>query len=565
MIGDPMSRRRGCSGLRGALLVPITASLLALSSCGADPPDDPAILAVFDGGQVTVEDLDRAILALPPGERQAQLSSPERLETIVQRLAFNKIIENKLDAFDLESHPSYLAIMDSIRRRAVVGIFLRSRDLVTPVEPDDLRSWIDRHPELRDQSPQRLVLTFFKAFTPGASKEQTVEEVRNVLRRVENGETFSRLAEQESDSETRHNGGHLGWISTGQLAPDLERIIFSLDEGEISEPITTRDGVHLFFVKSAVEERRLGDSELTTLAKAEIFREQTDDALAKAMVELGVAEPALPSPETLRAATRSSDPALVILEVGGRSFDLEELQLLMHRTADTFSGDAEELLVELARVEALRQDIEERKLVSEAEVARSIAPTMRQERLAFASNLKISEWIAGDEDRLRRAYETEPTRYMTPLTLHALKLSVPLGEDPVVRMRRLEQRVAGSGAGDLEAIAAEMNGTVRDLGRSSLAQLIASEPGVLAAVPCAEGELSPPHRTIDGLIVYGIVKRIDPQQRPFDQARDMVVQTLLRDQGSELQEEFSLLILRQNGFLLFTDRVRDPILFPVLT
>ena len=107
--------------------------------------------------------------------------------------------------------------------------------------------------------------------------------------------------------------------------------------------------------------------------------------------------------------------------------------------------------------------------------------------------------------------------------------------------------------------------TVRDLGSSSLAQLVASEPGVLAAVPCAEGDLTPPRRTIDGLVVYGVAERIDPQERPFDQAREMVVQSLLRDQGRELQEEFSLLILRQNGFELFSERVRDPKLFPALT
>lgn len=565
MTRDPTDPGRRSRGFRWALLVSMLAINVILSSCGEDPPYDPSILAVFDGGQVTIADLDHAVLALPPDERQAQLASPERLETIVRRLAFNKIMESELDESDLEENDSYPIILDAVLRRVTVGIYLRANDLQTPVGPEDISRWFDGHPELRRQPPQRIVFTFFRSFSAGDSRDPTIEAVRAVRHRIENGEPFSRVAEQESDSETRHRGGLLGTISPGQLEPALDRIITSLEEGELSEPIITKDGVHLFWVKSIVEGRELADAELRPFAIEEIAREKTDETLVRAMHELGVEEPRLPSLEELQTMTRSGDPHTVVLEVEDRAFDLIELRFLLQREEATRSADVSALLRDVARTEALRQAIEEQGLVSDEDIGRASGPAMMAERLSLHANLRTRAWLDSNENRLRRAYESEPSMYRTPLTLHVVKLTVPLGPDPMESMQRLEQRTIDADVKDLETIAAEMGGSVQDLGIADLARLVARDPGVVVVVPCASGDLTPPHRTIEGLIVYGLVERRDPEERPFDQVSQAVAEILLREQGPELQDEFSALVLEQHDFELFEERTQDPTLFSTLT
>jgi hypothetical protein len=146
-----------------------------------------------------------------------------------------------------------------------------------------------------------------------------------------------------------------------------------------------------------------------------------------------------------------------------------------------------------------------------------------------------------------------------------VKLTIPLGPDPVESMHRIEQRIIDADVKDIEAIATEMGGSIEDLGMADLAQLVARDPGVIVAVPYASGDLTPPHRTIEGLIVYGLVERRDPEERPFDQVRQAVAETLLREQGSELQDEFSTEVLEQVGFELFKERIRAPTLFSALT
>jgi hypothetical protein len=392
-----------------------------------------------------------------------------------------------------------------------------------------------------------------------------MEAVREVRRRIDGGEPFSHVAEQESDSETRHRGGLLGAISPGQLAPALDRIINSLDEGELSEPIITKDGVHLFLVTSVVEGRELADAELRPLAMEEIAREKREEALVRAMHELGVEEPTLPSPEELQTMIRSGDPHTVVFEIEDRAYDLVELQFLLQREQATRSADPPAFLRDVARTEALRQAIELQNMVSDEEIERVSRPAIMAERLSLHANLRTRAWLESNEDRLRRAYESEPSRYRTPLTLHIVKLTIPLGPDPVESMHRIEQRIIDADVKDIEAIATEMGGSIEDLGMADLAQLVARDPGVIVAVPYASGDLTPPHRTIEGLIVYGLVERRDPEERPFDQVRQAVAETLLREQGSELQDEFSTEVLEQVGFELFKERIRAPTLFSALT
>jgi len=65
-------------------------------------------------------------------------------------------------------------------------------------------------------------------------------------RAVENGEDFLGLAEKYTTDKLTATGGDLGFVSKGTLSLiRLEQLIFSLQPGEVSQPIETRLGFHL--------------------------------------------------------------------------------------------------------------------------------------------------------------------------------------------------------------------------------------------------------------------------------------------------------------------------------
>lgn len=76
--------------------------------------------------------------------------------------------------------------------------------------------------------------------------------------RARKGEDFAALAKQYSMDETsKANGGDLGWVPKGVLAPELDAVIFQLAPNQISDVITTQFGFHIVQVLEKDKSRAL--------------------------------------------------------------------------------------------------------------------------------------------------------------------------------------------------------------------------------------------------------------------------------------------------------------------
>jgi len=63
--------------------------------------------------------------------------------------------------------------------------------------------------------------------------------------RIARGESFTRVAREESDCPTARREGALGSYSRGELPPALDLAFFTLGAGEVSTPLETEYGYHL--------------------------------------------------------------------------------------------------------------------------------------------------------------------------------------------------------------------------------------------------------------------------------------------------------------------------------
>jgi len=80
-------------------------------------------------------------------------------------------------------------------------------------------------------------------------KAKAREKIADVLKRIKAGEEFSKLASEISeDTDTKTRGGDMGLIQKGRVTPELDRVIFSLRAGEVSDMVETKLGFHLIKV-----------------------------------------------------------------------------------------------------------------------------------------------------------------------------------------------------------------------------------------------------------------------------------------------------------------------------
>lgn len=80
------------------------------------------------------------------------------------------------------------------------------------------------------------------------------EKADEVMKKLNNGTDFSKLAEEYSQGPTAKKGGDLGYFSKGQMVPAFEKAAFAMKPGEISkEPVKTDYGYHIIKVKGKKE------------------------------------------------------------------------------------------------------------------------------------------------------------------------------------------------------------------------------------------------------------------------------------------------------------------------
>lgn len=94
--------------------------------------------------------------------------------------------------------------------------------------------------------------------TPEQQAADLVEELRA------DPDAFGDVAERASeDYETAAEGGELGWVAPYQLDEPLEEAVFGLTEvGEISEPITTDEGITIYQLLESSESREIEEERL---------------------------------------------------------------------------------------------------------------------------------------------------------------------------------------------------------------------------------------------------------------------------------------------------------------
>jgi len=107
-----------------------------------------------------------------------------------------------------------------------------------------------------------------------------------VYARLLEGEDFVELAKKYSDDPSAKEGGSLGALKRGELAPEIEEAIVRLQPGEASTPFRSQVGYHIFRLDS--RESLGGDSlsQVRNQVREILYRQKYDARLKEWLVEI---------------------------------------------------------------------------------------------------------------------------------------------------------------------------------------------------------------------------------------------------------------------------------------
>ena len=119
------------------------------------------------------------------------------------------------------------------------------------ISPDEVKQYYEAHPQ-EFTLPERVTLSEISLSTEGKSPEEFAAvraKAEGLRSSVLNGDDFNRVAQLYSQGSTAKDGGALGTFKKGELAPQIETVVFQMNKGQISEVIQTRTGFEFLKVE----------------------------------------------------------------------------------------------------------------------------------------------------------------------------------------------------------------------------------------------------------------------------------------------------------------------------
>jgi parvulin-like peptidyl-prolyl isomerase len=114
--------------------------------------------------------------------------------------------------------------------------------------------------------------------------EKEALDIRAQLKRDKS--LFPKLAQEKSVGSEKNSGGDMGYFSRGQLPKDIERVVFSLNMGEISQVVKSPYGFHIFMVTKKKKKRLMALQYVFSMIKLKIkqikFEKRWNEIINKA-------------------------------------------------------------------------------------------------------------------------------------------------------------------------------------------------------------------------------------------------------------------------------------------
>lgn len=213
-----------------------------------------ALMLEQRGGKILAETLDEMIdeqlVTLQAREMKITVET-EEVETAIANMAAENGVDLQTFERALEARGKDMTTYRAEMRRdllmfKVLNLRIRGRVKVTD---DEARQYYND--QVRDV---RATGTFEGAHilvrVPEDARPSEVARLRRhaeeLRARIEGGEEFAEVAEQESDDEaTKARGGSLGRLKPGQLPKVLDRAFLDLEAGELAGPLRSSAGFHV--------------------------------------------------------------------------------------------------------------------------------------------------------------------------------------------------------------------------------------------------------------------------------------------------------------------------------
>jgi peptidyl-prolyl cis-trans isomerase C len=218
--------------------------VFVLTACSS--ADDADVIATVNGGDVTVQDFN-AYLEFKRIKVRDENHRKTLLDQYLKREALSRVIEKK---FDDQSRALTDAELADFRRQMFINRYFE-RFLTNAVSEQKIQNYYAANGERYSDTKVHVAHILFR-LNKGMSEMDRKAKLTTAMEaysKLNAGEEFAKVADDYSEDRiSAKKGGDLGWLKEGAIEAGFSRKIFSMKQGEITEPFETSFGYHIVTV-----------------------------------------------------------------------------------------------------------------------------------------------------------------------------------------------------------------------------------------------------------------------------------------------------------------------------
>ncbi|MFQ5587948.1 MAG: peptidylprolyl isomerase [Nitrospiria bacterium] len=232
--------------------------------------------------QLIVQEAEKRGLSVTENELEFALNDIQKRNRFPDRETFKEAVSR--------DHLSWAQYAENLKKQ-LMALKLLSREVNTTVSLDDdaVKEYYRKHPKLF-QLPDRVKIRQILLPIPDRADNDTIHRIKEKAEKIYNearsGTEFRQLVDQYSQGREKRDGGDLGYFKKGDLAQTIDDALFSSSEGDVTPPIQTPLGFHIFKI-DALEIGRLRPFEtVERQIKERLITEKTADLRSKWIADL---------------------------------------------------------------------------------------------------------------------------------------------------------------------------------------------------------------------------------------------------------------------------------------
>jgi len=202
------------------------------------------VVATVNGVQITESQLNPLIEEFRQ-RSQKTVVKPDDKNQILKGMIRRTLILQQKEASDLRKEKKIVERVKDFENGLVVATFLeRHVGQKLTVTEEEIKEYYEKNLQ-KFSSPPKVKARHILL--------RDRKEAEKVLAKLKKGEDFSQLAKEYSiDLPMAKEGGAMGTIEKGKGLPELEKVLFILKVGEISDIVETRYGLHILTVDEII-------------------------------------------------------------------------------------------------------------------------------------------------------------------------------------------------------------------------------------------------------------------------------------------------------------------------